>query len=108
MKGPLARRIDRHVHREQLGRPPGTAGAVVLSYTGQPGESSPPASIAAWTFRGIATRRTFDVNLDAEVPAGARVWIAAMWFNTRGQLGTPSTAQSVRAGDGIAKLRLAA
>jgi hypothetical protein len=64
--------------------------------------------MAKWTFRGIATRRTFDVNMDADVPAGAKVWIAAMWFSTRGELSTPSTAQSVRVGDGMSKLRMAA
>lgn len=93
---------------DRLGRPLGTAGAVIMSYTGQPGETQPPANMAKWTFRGIATRRTFDVNMDADVPAGAQVWIAAMWFNTRGQLSTPSTAQSVRVGDGMSKLRMAA
>jgi hypothetical protein len=93
---------------DRLGRPLGTAGAVIMSYTGKPGETQPATSMAKWTFRGIATRRTFDVNMDADVPAGAQVWIAAMWFNTRGQLGAPSTAQSVRVGDGMSKLRLAA
>lgn len=97
---------------DRLGRPLGTAGAVIMSYTGQlpgaAGKNEPATSMANWTFRGIATRRIFVVNLDADVPAGSKVWITAMWFNTRGQLGTPSAPQSVRVGDGVARLRLAA
>lgn len=93
---------------DRLGRPLGAAGAVIMSYTGQTEEDSVPANMANWTFRGIATRRYFDVNFDADVPAGALVWIAAMWFNARGQLSPLSIAQSVRVGDGVSKLRLAA
>ena len=97
---------------DRLGRPPGTAGAVIMSYTaqpqGEPREMKAPANMANWTFRGIATRRYFDVNFDADVPAGAKVWITAMWFNTRGQLSTPSTPQAVRVGEGVAMLRMAA
>lgn len=54
------------------------------------------------------TRPVFAIHFDAAVPAGARVWIAAMWYNTRGQCGPLSAAQFVRAQDGVAKFQQAA
>jgi hypothetical protein len=64
--------------------------------------------MAEWTFEGNMTRPVFAIDLDSAVPAGARVWIAAMWYNTRGQCGPVSAAKSVRVQDGVAKFQQAA
>ena len=42
-----------------------------------------------WSFRGIATRPTMRVQPGPDVPAGARVWVTAVWFNARGRRDAP-------------------
>ena len=86
------------------GKPPGVAGAAMLSCVAD----EPPARLADWTFHGNATRPTYAIQFDAQTPAGAKVWIAAYWYNTRGQSGPLSTPISVRMQDGIATHRKAA
>ena len=94
---------------DRLGRPPGVAGAAVLSYVARmPGETQAPGDISQWTFHGNATRRYFDVRIASTVPAGAKMWIAAMWYSTRGVLGPASTAQAIRVGEGVSSFRNAA
>jgi len=94
---------------DRLGKPPGVAGAAVMTYTARsPEETSPPTDLSNWSYHGNATRRTFDVNLGSDVPAGAKVWITAAWYSTRGKFGPASTAQSIIAQAGVAKLRMAA
>lgn len=97
------------------GKPPGIAGAVVMSYVapaqlppGSPQENEPSARMADWTFHGNATRRFFDVRFDASVPAGSKVWIAAMWYNPRGEFGPASPPQSTHIGSGVANFARAA
>jgi len=93
----------------RLGKPAGIAGAAVMSYTARsPEETSPPIEMSKWSYHGNATRRTFNVNLGADVPTGARVWIAAMWYSTRGKFGPASTPQSVIAQGGLATSPMAA
>jgi hypothetical protein len=89
---------------DRRGKPDGFAGAAVFSYVGD----KPATRMADWTFEGNMTRPVFAIDFDSAVPAGARVWIAAMWYNTRGQTGPASDAKSVRVQDGVAKLLQAA
>lgn len=86
------------------GKSPGVAGAAVLSYVGD----EPPQRMAEWTFHGNATRRFFDVRFDVQVPPGAKAWIVAMWFNTRGEFGPASAMQCTRIGEGIGSFAMAA
>jgi hypothetical protein len=90
------------------GKPPGIAGAAIMSCVARDDDNSLPARQADWTFHGNATRHFFDVNFDSEVPAGAKIWIVASWYNTRGQLGPTSTPQCTRLGEGMAKFASAA
>ena len=64
-------------------RPVGAAGANVLTHVGE----TAPASMSDWTFQGNATRRTFTFTIPAMVPPGAKVWITAAWYGTRGETG---------------------
>lgn len=89
---------------DRRGKPPGIAGAAVFSYVGE----KLSERLGDWRFEGNMTRPVFTIHLDAAVPAGARVWIAAMWYNTRGQAGPVSAAQFVRAQDGLGKFQQAA
>jgi hypothetical protein len=79
------------------GKPPGIAGAAILSYTGQ----TTSARMSDWTYHGNATRTQFAVNIPSNVPPGAKVWIAAQWYNTRGERGPVSTATATYIGDGV-------
>lgn len=83
----------------QRAKPHGVAGASFFTYVGE----TAPSSLEAWTFRGNATRSIYQFNLDASVPAGAKMWIAACWYNTRGNPGPMSSPISMRAPDGVSK-----
>ena len=65
------------------GKPYGVAGAAVFSYVG----AAAPVSLSEWKFEGNATRTRLDVLFPAETPPGAKVWLAAYWFNPRLQAG---------------------
>ena len=55
-------------------------GATIYSYVGE----TPPAGHVGWTSEGNITRDTVIVAFDAATPVGAKVWITACWYNTRG------------------------
>lgn len=65
------------------GRPPGVEGAYVVSYVGD----DVPTTASTWRFEGGTGRLIADIVFPASVPAGAKVWIAAAWFNERKQSG---------------------
>ena len=65
------------------GRPDGVIGASVYSFVG----ATPPAELSAWAFVGNTSRTGHDVQFDAQVPAGAVVWLCACWFNAKSQSG---------------------
>lgn len=85
-------------HAASSGKPAGVAGASVFSFVG----AAPPADVpAAWTFQGSTTRATLDVRLAPTVPAGARVWLTAFWFNPRRLRGPASTPVSAYVAGGV-------
>lgn len=86
------------------GKPPGTAGAAVLSYVGE----HPSDRRSDWSFEGNHTRPIVSINFGPDIPAGAKVWIAAQWYNTRGQTGPMSAAVNVRMQNGVTQLQAAA
>lgn len=77
-------------------KPANVAGAAVFSFVGE----TAPADPAVWTFQGNTTRTRFDVSFPADVPAGAKVWITAFWFNRRMQSGpgTPPVSTNLQYG----------
>jgi hypothetical protein len=79
------------------GKPPGIAGAAILSYTGE----TTSARMSDWTYHGNATRTQFDVNIPSNVRPGSKVWFVAQWYNTRGERGPASTAKATYIGDGV-------
>jgi len=84
------------------GHAPGIAGAAILSWAASsPAQTQPPPTRAGWTFHGNATRKHYEVCIDSHVPAGTKVWIAAMWYNPRGQLGPMSKPQITYIGEGV-------
>lgn len=89
------------------GKPEGVAGATILTYVGD----TPPANVRGW-MQTNTTRPRVDVTIQDVVP-GAKVWIAARWFNPRQQAGPVSNpvtthvqCQTLMQGNG--SLRLAA
>lgn len=69
------------------GKPDGVAGALVYSYVG----AEPPESLSAWKFETNTKRTTVSITFPPTVPAGAKVWITAVWYNPRGQNGPQAT-----------------
>lgn len=71
-------------------RPAGCSGAMVFWCTGDA-----PAAAGYWHFAGNATRTTKTIALDNLPAAAATVWISAMWYGRRGQVGETSPALRV-------------
>ena len=59
------------------GKPAGVFGATVLSFVG----AEPPSTATGWKFEGNTGRTTFSVVFPESVAPGAKVWLAAFWFN---------------------------
>lgn len=76
-------RLHDSANPARRGRPDGVAGASVFSFVGP----TPPAELSAWMFVGNTSRTGMDVQFDAQVPAGAVVWLTACWFNGKAQNG---------------------
>ena len=65
---------------DSRGRRPGTTGVSILSYVGPTAPEDP----GLFKFEGTVSRTQLDVIFPITVPAGAKVWISASWFNARG------------------------
>jgi hypothetical protein len=66
------------------GKPAGVNGATVLSFVG----TTPPDGVdGGWKFEGNTGRTIVDVVFPETVAAGAKVWLAAFWFNGSKQSG---------------------
>jgi hypothetical protein len=65
---------------ERRGKPSFADGCLIFSYVGE----TPPASYIGWTSEGNLTKDSAIVAFPAAVPVGAKVWFAAMWYNTKG------------------------
>ena len=65
------------------GRPEYVAGATIVSYVG----TEAPTGASNWKFEGNTTHTTADIQFPDTVPAGATVWIACFWYNSRAMSG---------------------
>ena len=79
--------VVRDADNPRRSRPIGAAGANVLIHVGE----SAPATIAEWAFQGNATRRRYEFTVPASAQPGAKVWITAAWYGTRGETGPMAT-----------------
>jgi len=70
-------------HGTKRSKPEGVAGARLYTFVGE----EPPESGADFTFRGTTTRTRTTISFPAALPAGTKVWIAACWYNPRGETG---------------------
>jgi hypothetical protein len=71
-------------------KPQGSAGAQVFTFIAANGEN-PPIELDQWTLRGLATRSEFEVVYPG-ADAGKKAYIAARWFNSKGEVGPRSDA----------------
>ena len=76
------------------GRPADTVGAVVLVAVG----AVPPASLTDWRLYGHTNGLKVRVHCGVEVEPGAKVWVTAMWLNTRCETGPAAEPVSARVG----------
>ncbi len=82
----VGRRVTVRLHSSATpGRrkPVGVVGASVFSFIGEVAPNDP----AVWKFEGNTTLSTFGMDFPTEVPAGAKVWVTAFWFNPRAMSG---------------------
>jgi hypothetical protein len=106
---------DRTVHLRLLaagnstrrGRPVGVKSAAIFYFLGE----EPAATLREWRFLFATVKTRVAVNLGADVPAGAKVFFAAVWANPTGQRGPVSAAAGTHIGGGVTmpgSIRLAA
>ncbi len=84
---------------DRRGKPEGVNGALVYMYVGDTAPTNP----AEWTLIANVTHTIFNLHFPAAVEAGAKVWLAASWYNTKAKSGPPSASVSLRISDGVAK-----
>ncbi len=73
---------------ERRGRPADVAGTSLLSFIGE----VPPQDIAGWTFQGNTTKTKESITFPPATPPGAKVWVCAVFYNTRAETGPVSEA----------------
>lgn len=79
--------------------PVGVSGAEVFSFTG----ATAPADLRSWTFEGLATRSDMVVAFPPAAAAGTKIFIAARWYNNKGDTGPVSATASSYVGGGLAE-----
>jgi hypothetical protein len=79
------------------GKPKGVQGATVLYYIGE----DMPTEFSQWVFSQNTSRTQVDVEIPGSVPAGAKVWLTALWFNNRKQSSPAALPQFTRVSDGV-------
>ena len=86
----VLRTVTIHIHDNDAegkrGRPANVASASVYSYVG----AAYPSDPSQWTYQGTTGRSTHDIQFPDTVPAGAQVWVCAMWLNRRAEPGPVS------------------
>lgn len=77
-------------------KPTGVQGATLVSYVGE----SLPESIRDWSFEANTTRTDVELVFEDSVPMGTKVWVAAFWYNRRGESGPACSPVSLHLGFG--------
>lgn len=79
------RTVNMRVHSatEHGRKPDGVAGANVWTFVGD----VPPDELTGFFFWGLSTRNLFEVTFPNTVEPGSKVWFAAGWVNSKGQVG---------------------
>ena len=67
--------------------PDGVIGATIVSYVG----NDTPTAASTWKYVGLTGQLSVDVSFPPTVADGAKVWIAASWFNYRKENGPSCT-----------------
>jgi hypothetical protein len=64
-------------------KPPGCKGASWFSFAGP----TPPDNVSEWKWEGTSNKRIVQVLFDESVAPGTKVWVTAVWLNTKNQPG---------------------
>lgn len=84
VNGHLVRvRLSDPANPSRRGIPDGINGAIVMSYVGETAPTDP----SLYKMEGPVSRTTVDVLFPNTLAAGTTVWLTAVWFNERKQLG---------------------
>jgi len=65
------------------GKPFGAQSANIFTFVG----AEPPSDPQAFTYQGVTTRPTAEIQFPNSVANGAKVWISACWVSARGEQG---------------------
>lgn len=93
------RRMSIRLRDAQTGerkKPEGVTGATLVSYVGE----TIPDDMRLWHFEANTNRTDADIDFDPSVPMGAKVWVAAFWFNRRSESGPACAPVSAHVGFG--------
>jgi len=82
------------------GRPVDTDGAVLFTHVG----AEPPAMITAWVTRGFTGKAINEIEFDAALPAGTKVWFTAFYYNSAGSGPGAEPVSTVLAGGSTMRL----
>lgn len=74
-------------------KPAGVFAAQVYSWVAQMPGQTPPADIELWRCEGVAKRGEFSVDY-TQADVGKQAFVAAQWFNSRGEYGPVSATVS--------------
>jgi len=82
----------------RIARPVGVDGARIMTWVGD----TPPDDFAEWKFEKQVTRTRESVTFPPTVAMLSKVWIAATWYNPKGQTGPFSSARWTNLAGGVA------
>lgn len=82
------------LNSESRARPEGVLGANIIYHVGE----TEPTTAEQWLPGGNATRTTHTITFPDSAQPGDKVWISALWYNTKGQTGPAATPVSTGIG----------
>ncbi len=73
-------------------KPEGAAGAAIYVHLGD----QPTNDINQWQYYGNYTKTRFELFIQGNLDYGQQVWVAAAWYNPKGELGQFGRSQPIR------------
>jgi hypothetical protein len=88
-------RLGNQAEPTRRGKPTGVSGATLFYYVGETAPTEPDQ----WTYLIQTTRTILDVVFPDSIQPWTKVWLSALWYNTKAQTSPASAAVSFSIGD---------